>query len=118
MVIGLHEIAEVLEAVGDDVEHRSGIRKWCILRQASCAQARLPPDAPGFGHLLTAGNLKECRLAGAVATDDAHALAPLYLQARVVEKGKMPEGGRRVIECNERHGDSNYANASVEANSS
>jgi hypothetical protein len=131
MVICLHEIAEVLEAVRYDVEDRSGIRKRCILRQPSDAQAWLPPDAPGFGHMLTADNLKECRLARAVAPDDGYALASLYLQACIVEKRKMPEGDRHVIKCNERQGNSNqkarpeadtatwsYANASFDANSS
>jgi hypothetical protein len=84
VVIRLHEIAEIPQAVRYDVEHRSGIRKRCILRQTTHAQTRLPPDAPGFGRQLTADNLKKCRLARAVTADDAHALASLYLQAPVI----------------------------------
>jgi hypothetical protein len=117
-VIGLHEIAQVAQAIGNDVEDWSGIRKRRILRQTPHAQARLPPDASGFRNLLSADSLKKCGFAGAVATDDADAFALLYLKARVVQKWKMPEGDRYVIKRNQRHGNSNYAMASVDANSS
>ena len=37
VVISLHQIAQAAQAVSNDIEHRSGIRKRCILRQTSRA---------------------------------------------------------------------------------
>jgi hypothetical protein len=67
-----------------------------------CAQARLPPDAAAFRHLLAADDLKEGRFPGSVAAEYAHTFACFYLQARIVEKRDVAEGYRDVVKGNER----------------
>ena len=116
VVIGLHQIAQVAQAVSDDIEHRSGVVQRCILRQASRAQSRLPPDGSGIRRHVAADNLQECRFTGPIPADDAHTLAALYLQAGVIQEWKMSERDRRVIQRNQRQG--HYAIASCDANSS
>jgi hypothetical protein len=96
-------ILEAPEALGYHVEHGPRVLKWGVLREPSDAQAGLPPDAARVRRQLAADDLQQRRFAGAVAPDDADALAGLNLEAGVVEQRKVSEGERHVIERDEGH---------------
>ena len=66
--------------------------------RAADAQPGLPPHACRPRRELAADDLQQRRLAGAVAADDADALARLDLQAGIVEQRQMAVGDRNAIE--------------------
>jgi hypothetical protein len=70
------------------------------------AQVGLSPYAAGVGRDGAREHVEQRRLAGAVAADDAHALARLDLQARLIEQWQMAVGNGDAIECQEWHGTS------------
>ena len=63
----------------------------------------LPPHGAAVGRQLAAQDLEQRGLAGAVAADDADALARLDLQAGIVEQRKMAVRDGDVVEGDERH---------------
>ena len=96
-------VAEVAEAFGHHIEHRTRVLEQHVLREAADAQRRLPPDAAAVGLQLAADDAEQRRLAGAVATDDADTFARLNLQARVVQQRQVSVRERDVVEGDEGH---------------
>ena len=102
--VPVFDMREVFESVGHDVAHRTIRRERHVLFEPRDAQAGLAPHRARVGNDFAADDLQQRRFARAVAADDAHALARLDQQARVVEQRQMAVGHPDVIERDERHG--------------
>ena len=98
VVVARHQLAELAETVGDDVDHRAIGRERHVLREPGDAQSRLKPHRAGVGPLFAAQDLQQRRLAGAVSSDQRHALARLDLEQRIVEQRHVPEREGDMIE--------------------
>ena len=103
VVVRRHQFAQVAEALGHDVEDRTGIGERRILLEPGRPQAGRPPDRTGVGRQLTAQHPQQRGLARPVPADHGHALAGFDLDARFVEERKVPEGNREAIGSDERH---------------
>ena len=75
-----------------------------VLLQARHAQPRLPDHLAGVGRERALEDLEQRRLAGAVAAQQAEALAVLDLEAHGVQQGWPGEGEAHVVEADQRHG--------------
>jgi hypothetical protein len=103
-LVGVADDARLGDALADRVEHDAGIVEQRLLRHVADPQAlRLLQEA--VVELLQAGDdLEQRRLAGAVAADQADALARLERQRRAVEQGDVAEGEVGVGEGKDGHG--------------
>jgi hypothetical protein len=88
-----------VKTAGDHVEDARSVGNEELLREAGAAKPRLPPELAGVGAELAVRDPQQRRLAGAIATDQADALAGVELEARMVEQGLGSEGERDVCEA-------------------
>ena len=103
-LVGVAHDARLGDAFADGVEHGAGVVEQRLLRHVADAQAlRLLQQA--VVELLEPGDdLEQRRLAGAVAADQADALAGLERERRAVEQGDVAEGEVGIGEGEDGHG--------------
>ena len=113
----------VLVDEGGDVRHRRAHRlphrlrrvERRLLRDVRNAQALLRLQGAVVGALETGKDLQQRRLAGAVAADQADALAGLEGEVGVIEQRDMPEGQLGVEECDDGHEAADYPGSGTRA---
>ena len=86
------------------LEHRRARRELRLLRDVMAPQALLELQQPVVRALQPGEDLQQRGLAGAIAADQAEALARLERHRRVVEQRDMPVGETGVLEGEKGHG--------------
>ena len=99
VVIRREQRPDLAEAACHHVEHGGGLGGEQFLLELRDPQRRLSPDLATVGRDAALGELQQRGLAGAVAADQADALAGVDLEARVVEQGFGAERDRDGVEA-------------------
>ncbi|MNN11259.1 hypothetical protein D3C81_1242120 [compost metagenome] len=98
------QLADLGQALGHHVVHRALVGRRQLLRQLADLQRRCAPDLAVVRTLVTLDQLEHARLAGAVATDDAHPLAAGDLPRDPVQQRRGAVGKGYVGELEQGHG--------------
>ena len=91
------------KAGGNHVIHRLVVSCRQLLRQLANFQTRRKPDVALICPLLAGHQPKQAGLAGAIATDQTHALATVELKAHLVEQRIEAVGQGYIREREQRH---------------
>ena len=108
----LQEIARLMQVVGrseaglDIGERRRIAAEIGLLRHVADRRARLHEALAAIGVDLARGNPQQRRLAGAVAADEADALASGYGEVHAFEQRRAAKGQGNVAQLDERRGHS------------
>ncbi len=96
--------ADMPERTGDDIEHRAGdIAAEPPARDARCARRSRTRTSPDIRPDLAGDEAQQRRFSGAVAPDDADALAALDRKIRVLEQQRAADRIVDVDEIDQRH---------------
>src|SRR5690606_21120413 len=99
---------QVRQPAGDVLVHAQieGVGKRLL--ELADAQPVLAPDLARVRLLLAGDDAQQCRLAGAVAADQAHALVRLQRERGVTQQRLVPDVERDVVEDEQGHGAADY----------
>jgi hypothetical protein len=103
LVVAGEQPPGVAEPRGDDVERRARARRRDVLLEPRDGRPALAHHLARVGRARAVEQLHERALAGAVAAEQADALAALDGQRRAVEHGRAAEGDGDVLETEECH---------------
>ena len=103
VMIGRHQLAEVAQPVGHDVEHGTIGGEGHILQEHRRAHTRFPAHEAPIGWLAAGEDLEEGRLPGAVSADHADPLTGIEPQGGVLQQRQMTVGDRDLLKRDERH---------------
>jgi hypothetical protein len=104
LVVIRQQAGDGAKARGNGFIHRLVAGKFRLLGDIGDAQFRLAPKRAVIEAAQPRQRLEQARLAAAVATDQADALAGINLQRGMVEQGHMAIGEAGIVEGDDGHG--------------
>ncbi|MNT48807.1 hypothetical protein D3C72_1856090 [compost metagenome] len=104
MVVLRDQLADLGQPFGHHVVHAALVGRRQLLRQLADLQRRRAPDLAVVRTLVTLDQLEQAGLAGAVAADDAHPLAPGNLPRHLVQQRRGAVGEGHIGELEQGHG--------------
>ena len=104
VVILFDQATELIESVGNDIEHTAGQPDRNLLVEPRDDRALSKLALTCIGHDLAGHYLHQRRLALAVAADQAHPLTAFDAEFQRLEKRCAAEGKADVLQPEQRHG--------------
>ena len=103
VVIFRQQLADACQSACDHVVNDAVIRLWQFLGQLTDLQTRRVPDLPFIAGLFTVEQFEQARLAGAVASDQTHALTAIKLEAHLRQQRIEAVGQGNIGKRKQRH---------------
>jgi hypothetical protein len=103
VMVARQQRAQLTESAGRHIENAAVELLGDVLLQPRHAHRALAHHAPLIGRHGAIEHLQQCALAGAVATEQAHAVAASDREVGAIEHGRAAKGHRDVLQGEQRH---------------